>query len=475
MKNHISQALDTFRLAAKSVQAYKQLLRSLNINPDKIITGEQFKSLPILDKINFIKKFPLSHLVPHGVFPSVAYASSGSSGKAFFWFRNSTQEKNAADAHEIIVQKIYNIPKNDPTLVIICFSMGVWVAGNSESKAFQSLNKRGFNITTITPGIEKNDILAILREVAPYYKHVILAGYPPFISHLLDTCKKMNIPTRNNIHILTSGDSFTEEWRDSVMKMLNHSKPHHVLNIYGCADAGMLGYETPLSIYIRRIASSKPKLFAQLFGKMKEVPVFMQYNPKHIYFENENNELLLTTNAGIPLIRYNLHDIGTAFSHDIIKEILTKNLLGGEADQHGLNVWKMPFVLKQGRTDVAVTFYSLNIYPEHLVAGIKDKRITKLFSGNFFSYNKNGRNHTTHTLHMVIELADGVTAEKKIVEQTTHIITEHLIKLNTEYNKLYRTIGNKALPIIHLKMYGKLGKTTSGLAQQIGKKPRIIL
>jgi hypothetical protein len=53
------------------------------------------------------------------------------------------------------------------------------------------------------------------------------------------------------------------------------------------------------------------------------------------------------------------------------------------------------------------------------------------------------------------------------------VIVEHLLHENIEYRKLFSTIGNKALPIIHLKKYGTLN-AKSGLFYQRGKKPKII-
>jgi phenylacetate-CoA ligase len=472
MKNDFYQALKIFQTTAKTVPAYKKLLNKFKIQPSQITNGQDFKNLPILDKKTYIHKFQLNQLIPKGNFPPITYASSGSTGKTTFWFRNQPQEKYAGDAHETIVKDIFHINKKDSTLVIICFSMGVWVAGNSEAAGFRTLSERGYNFTIITPGIEKNDIVNIFKTIAPFFKHIILAGYPPFISDLLHTLKDKQINLKT-VKILTAGENFTEHWRETVMSLTDNHHPDNIINVYGCADAGMLGFETPLSIFIRKQTKNNPQLFKTLFGECQTEPALVQYNPNQVFFEEHKGELMFTINSGIPLVRYNIHDTGKVFSYFELCNILKKFNLLKEAKKAKLNKWPMPFLIKDGRTDVAVTFYALNIYPEHLRAGIEDKRIAKMLSGNFLSYNTDKQNHKIHQLHLILELAPNKHPNKKIYKLFQKVIVEHLLQENIEYRKLFNTIGNKAIPIIQLKKHGTLN-AKFGLFYQTGKKPKII-
>lgn len=474
MSQSFFQALKIFKFSAKNVFAYKKILQKFNINPDKVISESDFKNLPILDKKNFIKKFPVDQLAPGGKLPAISYASSGSTGKPSFWFRNQFQEKTATRAHEVILKDIFGIKKEDSVLVVICFSMGVWVAGNSEAAAFRTLADQGYQITIITPGIEKNDILHILQELSPNFKYTIIAGYPPFISDILHACSEQKIKLDRNIRLLTAGDSFSEHWRDTVLEMLGSKEPSHIVNVYGCADASMLGFETPLSIFIRKAAKANLNLFYELFGNSKTEPAIFQYYPNNVFFEEINNELVITANAGIPLIRYNLHDTGKIFSFEDLETILKKHGLHKNFLKLLHSDWKLPFIVKTGRTDVAVTFYALNIYPENLRSGIEDKKIAKTLSGNFISYNKDSKNHKNHKLHLELELAPNKEPGKKIAQKSQQIIFEHLLEDNIEYKKLYNTIGKQATPIIHLKKFGKL-KSTPGLLSLKGKKPKILI
>ena len=46
------RAISVFKLTAKYVPAYKDFLKKAKINPDKIITIQDFKQVPIIDKKN---------------------------------------------------------------------------------------------------------------------------------------------------------------------------------------------------------------------------------------------------------------------------------------------------------------------------------------------------------------------------------------------------------------------------------------
>ena len=141
--------------------------------------------------------------------PPTAYAGSGSSGRLTFWFMGGRQEAVGGKAHEIIFKEIFGIKKNDSTLVVNCFAMGLWIAGNYTQAACRYLAKKGYRITTISPGIEKKDIFIILRDLAPQFKKLILTGYPPFLMDVIREARGKNMPLRKDIKILTAGNKIS--------------------------------------------------------------------------------------------------------------------------------------------------------------------------------------------------------------------------------------------------------------------------
>ena len=53
-----------------------------------------------------------------------------------------------------------------------------------------------------------------------------------------------------------------------------------IISIYGTADAGVLGMETPLSATIRKWLSGVPAVMKELFGS-ERIPSLFQYDPLH--------------------------------------------------------------------------------------------------------------------------------------------------------------------------------------------------
>ncbi|MDP3710443.1 MAG: hypothetical protein Q8R29_01830 [bacterium] len=474
----LKKALAIFRGAAKNIDAYKNFIKEHGIRPDKVNNIADFKKIPLTDKRNYLLEYELPKLFARGKIPPMAYASSGSSGRPLFWFRGDDGEKAGTDIHEKIFKNIFNIHKNDSTLVVICFSMGVWVAGNYTLACCRDLARRGYNLTSISPGTEKEDIFNTLKDLAPKFKNLILAGYPPFIMDIINELPRRRITLKNDIRVLTAGDKFSEDWRATVLKTLKIKNFDYVISIYGSADAGIMGFETPLSIYLRRLAVKNPHIYKKLFGESSVLPALVQYNPEYIFFEEVGGEFVLTTETSAPLVRYNIHDTGRLFSYDDMIRVIKDGGLEKDAREQGLLVWKMPFLVVEGRSDVAVTFYALNIYPEHIKMSLEDKRISKLISGNYFIYNKTINKGRVQKLCLNLELAPGVETSQEIQVLTTNIFVENLKKVNSEFRKLHLSLESRVIPTVKIIPHGSGGlraKNTKGLVQIGGKKAKFLV
>ena len=183
MKNNqvgFRQALEFFRQTSKTVPAYKDFLKKNKINPNKIKNLEDFKKVPLVDKKNYLLKYPFVDLFPNRNIPPMVSASSGSSGQPFYWPRGKVQEVEGGQIHENIFRNIFEMPKKG-TLMIVCFSMGSWVAGTYTLSSGRWISENSGGLTTITPGIDKDDVIGALKNFAPNFNQVILAGYPPFL------------------------------------------------------------------------------------------------------------------------------------------------------------------------------------------------------------------------------------------------------------------------------------------------------
>ena len=478
MQEGVGQAIRLFHRTVANIPAYRHFLARHRFTHKTVNDIDDFKKIPIADKKSYLYQYPLKKLFPHEHFPPMVYASSGSSGHPTFWFRGDKQETVGAEIHERIFQDVFKIPKQESTLVVICFSMGVWVAGNYTLAVCRLLNKNGYRISVATPGIEMEDILNTLRDVAPQFKHLVLAGYPPFIMDVVTKAAAKKIKIASSVKVLTAGDKFTEEWRDSLMGLLRVKDPlSFAVSIYGSADAGVLGYETPLSIFLRREATHNKDLRAALFGHEPELPAFVQYDPRYIFFEEVGGELLFTTETATPLIRYNIHDVGSIMPYKSVEVVMKNFNVFEKARRLDLLRWQLPCIVKRGRNDVAVTFYALNIYPENIKACLDDRRTAKVVSGQFFAFNKNVDHNKKQELCIDIELAKGMKPNDKNLQLIKRSIVENLISLNIEYRKLYSAIKDSAFPHLRLLPFGSFSSGrhgARGLLMSGGKKAKMV-
>jgi len=474
------RALKLFHEVSRCVPAYRDFLQKHSVRSERIKTIFDFKHVPIIDKKNYIQQYALEELFPHGKIPPMVYASSGSSGKPTFWFRGDAQEVAGGEIHELIFKRIFNIDKEKSTLVVVCFAMGVWVAGNYTVAACREVARRGYRISVISPGIDRDDICYVLRDLASKFEQVILAGYPPFLMDVVNEAHKQGIRLGRRVFAITAGDAFEEVWRAAFLKYLGaEDKLHSLVSIYGSADAGVLGHETPASIFVRQTSLTASGLYRDLFGEPSHaLPALFQYSPRHIFFEAVNGELVFTANTAAPLIRYNIHDLGAVISWESMVRLLREHGVIQERAVSSFETWKLPFLMQRGRTDVAVTFYALNIYPEHLKAGIEDRRVSRFLSGNFAAYNKTTVNQRDQKLYIHLQLAPGVRPTLSLERVVIRSVIENLVKHNIEFRKLYTALGERAVPRIRLLLYHDKSfcfANTPGLLALRGKKPKLIL
>ncbi|MDO8495622.1 MAG: hypothetical protein Q7S32_03875 [bacterium] len=466
-----------FKNAVKNLPAYRKFLVKQKIRPQDIRGPLDWTKVPIMTKENYFGQYKRTDFFNNKRWPAMIYASSGSSGRPTFWFRGDEQEERGGLIHEEIFRRAFEFSKTQPTLVIVCFSMGVWVAGQYTTASCRYLARQGYNVSVISPGVEKEDIFTAWRELGPHYKNIVLAGYPPFILDVVREAKQRGINFGQSVKILTAGDKFDERWRENLISSIGNSKTQ-VLGIYGSADSGAMGYETPLSIFIRRHLSEDRQKAELFWGKHEVLPGLVQYDPKFIFFENVGEELVLTTAGVLPLIRYNIHDRGKVLSFEKMKEYIKQWGWDKEARKAGLYIWIRPFLVLGGRTDVAVTFYALNIYPEHVRVGLEEGVVNKWLSGNFSAHHRDLDKGQAQELVVRAELAPGIKASARLTSQLQNVFTGKLREVNIEYRKLFDILGEKAKPLVELCPFGKMEITSrpgGTLVQLKGKKPRKVL
>src|SRR5689334_10917627 len=182
------EALDLFRAVARDVPAYRSLLAEQNIDPAAIMTAADFARLPLLDKKNYNRRFSLDELVLGGRLTRCDFfaVSSGSTGEPTFWPRAQDDEFPVAVRFEQVFRDAFRAHEKR-TLAVVCFALGTWVGGMFTAACCRHLAAKGYAITLITPGNNKDEIFRVVEDLGAGFDQVVLLGYPPFLKDVVDT------------------------------------------------------------------------------------------------------------------------------------------------------------------------------------------------------------------------------------------------------------------------------------------------
>jgi phenylacetate-CoA ligase len=344
--------------------------------------------------------------------------SSGSSGRPTVWPRSLADELQVAERFEQVF-RVFGAHSR-ATLAVVCFPLGTWVGGLYTTACVRHLAAKGFPVTTVAPGNNKAEILRIIPELAPHFEQVVLLGYPPFVKDVIDSGTGWSA---HRIKMVFAGEVFSEEWRDLVASRAGVADPvSDMAALYGTADAGVLGNETPKSVSIRRFLAGRPDLARAMFGESR-LPTLVQYDPASRFFETHEGTLLFSGDNGAPLIRYHIADEGGLVTHADMARFCERN---GFTPAEGPD---LPFVFVFGRSLFTVSFFGANIYPENVTVGLEQPGISDLVTGKFVLETYEDADWDRR-LRITVELAPGQEADPR---QVAASIRDQLLRLNSEF------------------------------------------
>lgn len=437
-------AFDLFRFVAKDVPAYKQLLDENNINPQEIKGVQDFHRLPVIDKESYLKKYPYLDLFPNRNLLEITTvsATSGTTGESFYIPRNEAQDFQYEYIAEIFLRNQFEIDKKS-TLGIIGFGLGIWIGGIFTYKVLNKIAVKGYKLSLIPVGPNKELFLKSFKKFAPFYAQIILMGYPPFIKDIIDEASSSGIDWKNySIKILTATETFSEEFRDYIAQRGAIKNIYEdIVNIYGTVELGTMAHETALSTLIRKIAVKTPEVFKAVFSKANRLPTLAQYHPYIIFFEEVSGELIASGyGSSIPLIRYRFPDRGDVIPFDSMRERLQGVGVDmmDEAKKIGIEstILKLPFVYVYERSDFAATLFGINIYPEYIRSALQKPDVKEKVTGKFSMMTKTDERQNQY-LEVNVELQKNILPEQTLNSTTQKRIVELLIERCTEYNHLY--------------------------------------
>jgi phenylacetate-CoA ligase len=439
--NASNPVVELFRTVAATVPAYQTFLEEQNIDPHHIQTLADFQTLPLTTKDNYLRRHSLASLCRHGKLETCDFiaVSSGSTGKPSFWPRFIADEFQIATRFEQIFHDSFAADSRR-TLAIVCFTLGTWVGGMFTASCCRHLASKGYPITIVTPGNNKAEILRVVEELGEQFEQVVLLGYPPFLKDAIDTGIAQGIEwSRYHVKWVMAGEVFSEEWRSLVGERVGaHNPCYDSASLYGTADAGVLGNETPLSIGIRRFLAQHPEAARLLFGESR-LPTLVQYDPLSRFFEVQDGTLLFSGDNGIPLIRYHIADTGGIIPYTKLLEFLAAwgfdpiaQLQKEAATQMPRGIHPLPFVYVFGRVHFAVSYFGANLYPENIAIGLEQPTLRDWVTGKFVMEVKEDRDRNSF-LSIVVELAPNIEASDEKQAAIADSILNELRRLNSEF------------------------------------------
>jgi phenylacetate-CoA ligase len=451
------RALALFESVAATVPAYRAFLAEHNVDPAAVRTVDDFTTLPLLTKDNYLRRYPLAQLCRGGKLAGcdMIAVSSGSTGEPTFWPRSVADEFTVATRFEQVFHDSFHADQRT-TLAVVCFALGTWVGGMYTANCCRHLAAKGYPITVITPGSNVEEILRVVTALGRQFEQVVLLGYPPFLKGVIDTGRARGVPWPDyHVKLVLAGEVFSEEWRTLVGQRLGSKQPRlDSASLYGTADAGVLATETPLSICIRRYLAAHPAIARELFGESR-LPTLAQYDPRSRLFETHDGTLLFTGDNGIPLIRYHIADTGGLTSFDTMLTFLADHGFDPAAQLGHSNgargVRELPFVHVFGRFQFTVSYFGANIYPENIAVGLEQPLVAAWVTGKFVMESREDTDRDRH-LAIAVELAPGVTGTETMRQEIAKSIAGQLRRLNSEFT--YYTPPERQFPQVSLHPTG---------------------
>jgi phenylacetate-CoA ligase len=343
--------INLFRDVLKSVPAYSEFCKQNGVNENTV-----WEDIPIIDKPSYLLKYELKDLCrdadlskAHLIGASSGFSKSGS----IFWPKRPEDEKEYFESLENMLIQNYNINKKK-TLIMVCLAFGTWIGGMQLATAVRVIALKGkLPITSATPGLNLKEAVEIYDTMSDFVDQVIIITNPSNVNLFISLFEKKGIQINNgNIYFAVVGEFIPEKARIKVNKLFGHKKdePFAIWTGYGSADAGGIGYETKETILLRRYIYETEDLSNKIF-KTKDTPMIFAMIP-NLIIEIINDEIVVTKDQMIPLIRYNTKDLGGILKKDDLFKYVPNYLLENLPDE-------MLFV--NGRVSDSVIFYGTNL------------------------------------------------------------------------------------------------------------------
>ena len=413
------------RRVVERVPAYRDLLGGREV--------DDFAALPAIDKASYVRAYPLPARCWDGRLDScdVVAVSSGSSGSPTVWPRSRVDELRVARSFERILGEAFRADRRT-TLAVVCFPLGTWVGGLYTLACTRLVAAKGYPITAVAPGNVVEEILGVVSDLGPHVDQVVLLGYPPFLKEVVDAGRRRGVDWASyRPKFVLAGEVISEAWRDLVARRAGVGDPaRDIVSMYGTADAGVLATETPLSTTIRRFLAEQPELVEELFGRPR-LPTLAQFDPAAVHLEESGGTLLLTTDGGVPLVRYAIGDAGGVIDAAAMEEFCTRHgFAAGTPADLPARAW--PFVFVFGRALSSVSYFGTNVDADTVSVALERPPVSEAVTGKFVLDTPEDADLDRYLL-VTVELAPGAAEHPGLAPAIAEAIGDQLRRTSSEY------------------------------------------
>lgn len=450
------KALYLFKKTCKLVPAYKKYLYTNSISPQDIHNINDFDTLvPQTTKENYVRKYQQTDRCLKGKLPRNGYLeeSAGTSGISTNWVRSIEEEKDYVYHIKTTMTYLYNLNKHQKYIILNGFMLGGWAGSQRFSSRIGSLGI----IKDIGTDVQK--IIQSIKDHGPEYYYLI-GGYPPFLKELIEEGKRSEgfDWKKYNVHLLTGGEGFVEDWRDYISSQLKDSAM--IYSIYGAIDLDTgIAMETPLSIAIRKLINKDNNLRIDLLSTDR-YPCFLgQYSPVNFYIRESINKdkikeleiTVLNLKSSSPKIKYNIGDEGGIIKfYEMCKTLEQRgyDISKIVKDFKNPSIIPFPFLYLFGRSDGTVTINGAIISPSDInKVLLSDRELASKIKTFKLSVETD---IDCIRLFIYLEARKGIEITKALTKKCYNIIVPKMLESNECFRLSYERNPEASKPVIEI-------------------------
>jgi len=309
MSKNISEPDLFFKEVFEKVPAYKEFVLKSGTS-----SNTAFNNLPLTTKKNYLLENKIQDLCWNGELGNchlIGSSSGFSKSGSVFWPKRPEDEAGYIQSLEKMLSANYRIDTKH-TLILCCMALGSWIGGMTISSALRMISTEGrLPVTIATPGLNLSEAVEIYSRFYSQFEQTLWITNPSSINVIYSLIKRkgIRIPEKSN-YFPVVGEYYPENFRENISQKFGFGpgEPFIVWTGYGSADTGDLGVETKASIALRKFIHQDKGLSVKMF-QTEDTPMILEQAPGP-YLEIIDNQIVVTKNQLIPLVRYNTGDEG---------------------------------------------------------------------------------------------------------------------------------------------------------------------